>query len=192
MNLCAYLCEPKEFLPIYIYKHQKMDEIELRDKDLKERIKWLIRYYQLNDATFAQNIQTNRSTLSQCLNGPNGVSKELIMKIHDAYPTVSLEWLMIGTGEPFKAQSASTLDKIYQPENEIKRTDTPAMPEYARDFASDTPQNRSLFSENKDYIAPKTTTTVPVDSIPENRRVVKIMVFYSDNTFETYSLDSAK
>ena len=30
------------------------------------------------------------------------------------------------------------------------------------------------------------------DSGVENRRVVKIMVFYSDNTFETYSLDSAK
>ena len=141
-----------------------MDEIELRDKDLKERIKWLIRYYQLNDAMFAQKIQTNRSTLSQCLNGPNGVSKELIMKIHDAYPTISLEWLMIGSGEAFKsAQPTSSLDKIYHPENETKRAD------------------------------PKNINVQPSeDSGVENRRVVKIMVFYSDNTFETYSLDSAK
>ena len=170
-----------------------MDEIELRDKDLKERIKWLIRYYQLNDAMFAQKIQTNRSTLSQCLNGPNGVSKELIMKIHDAYPTISLEWLMIGSGVPFKsAQPTSLLDKIYQPENETKRADAQVETEYARDFASDTPKNRSLFSENKDYMPKNINVQPSEDSGVENRRVVKIMVFYSDNTFETYSLDSAK
>lgn len=170
-----------------------MDEIELRDKDLKERIKWLIRYYQLNDAMFAQKIQTNRSTLSQCLNGPNGVSKELIMKIHDAYPTISLEWLMIGSGEAFKsAQPTSLLDKIYHPENETKRADAQVETEYARDFASDTPKNRSLFSENKDYMPKNINVQPSEDSGVENRRVVKIMVFYSDNTFETYSLDSAK
>ena len=29
-----------------------MEEMEQRDKDLKERIKWLIRYDKLNDANF--------------------------------------------------------------------------------------------------------------------------------------------
>lgn len=170
-----------------------MEEMEQRDKDLKERIKWLIRYDKLNDATFAQKVQTNRSTLSQCLNGPNGVSKELIMKIHDAYPSLSLEWLMLGDGTPFKSasgQQGSALNQIYRPENEIKRTEVNAACEYARDFAPEMAQNRTLFSENKENTPAENPVGTPLEPVAENRRVVKIMVFYSDNTFETYSLDS--
>ena len=80
----------EKFRVVYFYECLIMAESEQKDRDLKERIKWLIQYYRINDAAFAQKIQTNRSTLSQCLNGPNGVSKELILKIHDAEKGVRL------------------------------------------------------------------------------------------------------
>ena len=113
-----------------------MAESEQKDRDLKERIKWLIQYYRINDAAFAQKIQTNRSTLSQCLNGPNGIP-----------------------------------------------------PEYSTDLSTELLQPPTLFSENKDNAIRNPMAPSTVKSEAESRRIVKIMVFYSDNTFETYSLD---
>lgn len=166
-----------------------MAESEQKDRDLKERIKWLIQYHRINDAAFAQKIQTNRSTLSQCLNGPNGVSKELILKIHDAYPSVTIEWLMFGEGSPFKSDRQAALDRIYSPENVIKQTGSSIPPECSTDLPREIPQNPTLFSENKDSAIKNPITPSTVKSEVESHRIVKIMVFYSDNTFETYSLD---
>ena len=43
--------------------------------------------------------------------------------------------------------------------------------------------------ENKDNAIRNPMALSTVKSEAESRRIVKIMVFYSDNTFETYSLD---
>ena len=179
----------EKFRVVYFYECLIMAESEQKDRDLKERIKWLIQYYRINDAAFAQKIQTNRSTLSQCLNGPNVVSKELILKIHDAYPLVTIEWLMFGEGSPFKSNQQAALDRIYSPENNVKQTDSGIPPEYSTDLPTELLQPPTLFSENKDNAIRNPMALSTVKSEAESRRIVKIMVFYSDNTFETYSLD---
>ena len=115
------------------------------------------------------------------------------MKIHDAYPSLSLEWLMLGDGAPFKStsgQQGSALNQIYRPENEIKCTEANAaredMPGILR---RKWPRIELYFLKTKRIHPLKILLEQPLESVAENRRVVKIMVFYSDNTFETYSLE---
>lgn len=160
---------------------------EDKDTDLKERIKQLIRHYNLNDAAFAQNIQTNRSTLSQCLNGTNGVSKEIISKIHTAYPEVSTDWLLYGEGEPFKKQVRNPLS--FFPENGIFRADDGNASKYSKDSEIKSGDNSRQTSDDKAKTDNISTENSDLQQRENKRRVVKIMIYYSDNTFETYSPD---
>ena len=159
---------------------------EDKDTDLKERIKQLIRYYNLNDAAFAHKIQTNRSTLSQCLNGTNGVSKEIISKIHIAYPDVHTDWLLYGEGEPFKKQVRNPFS--FTSKNEIFRPDDGNVSKYGKDSGVKSGDNSRQTSDDKTK-----TGNISIENADlqqrENKRVVKIIVYYSDNTFEPYSPD---
>lgn len=165
-----------------------MAENGVKDAELKKRIKLLIQHYKMNDAAFAQSIQTGRSTLSACLNGSNGISKEIIFKIHEAYPDVSTDWLLYGDGAPFK-NTGHTYALDFSPrETGLFPDDGEGAAEYSTHSGVKTAEKTALSSENKNVVSPN--TPVVEKTKPENvRRVVKIMVYYSDNTFETYSLD---
>ena len=68
---------------------------------MNTRIKQIIEHEGLTDAEFADRTGIKRATLSHCLSGRNDVSKDIILKIHNAYPQVSVNWLMFGEGEPY-------------------------------------------------------------------------------------------
>ena len=54
----------------------------------------------ISNSQFADTCDIPRPTLSQLLNGRNKkVSDEVIGKIHRAYPTLNIMWLMFGDGE---------------------------------------------------------------------------------------------
>ena len=54
----------------------------------------------ISSSQFADTCDIPRPTLSQLLNGRNKkVSDEVIGKIHRAYPTLNVMWLMFGDGE---------------------------------------------------------------------------------------------
>ncbi|MCD8287883.1 MAG: helix-turn-helix domain-containing protein [Porphyromonadaceae bacterium] len=166
--------------------------MEQKDKDLKERIKWIIRQYAVNDANFAQKIQTNRSTLSQCINGSNGVSKELLLKIHEAYPQISVEWLLLGEGSPTRDDLQRRDDVYYQSKNAAAQVRNEDRLEYGKDLVLESGKKESLSSDNKENTVKNGSMSVLNKTENIGHRVVKIMIFYSDNTFETYSLDRYK
>ena len=65
--------------------------------DIASRIKFFMNSIGVGSSLFADTCQIPRPTLSQILNGRNKkISDELIGKIHDAYPQLSVLWLMFG------------------------------------------------------------------------------------------------
>lgn len=68
--------------------------------DLVSRLKEYIVKTSIPVTQFADMCGIARPTLSQLLNGRNKkVSNEIIEKIHSAFPSLSLYWLMFGEGE---------------------------------------------------------------------------------------------
>lgn len=68
--------------------------------DFVSRLKLFLEQRQIPITQFADNCRIPRPTLSQLLNGRNKkVSDEVIGKIHEAYPELSVMWLMFGEGE---------------------------------------------------------------------------------------------
>lgn len=68
--------------------------------DIVSRLKQFITFLNIPVTQFADSCNIARPTLSQLLNGRNKkVSDEFISKIHDAYPALSIIWLLFGEGE---------------------------------------------------------------------------------------------
>ena len=80
---------------------------------MNTRIKQIIEHEGLTDAEFADRAGIKRATLSHCLNGRNDVSKDIILKIHNAYPQVSVNWLMFGEGEPYIKEKLKTPTSLF-------------------------------------------------------------------------------
>lgn len=70
------------------------------DMDLVNRLKFFLESNNIAISQFADTCRIPRPTLSQILNGRNKkISDELISKIHAAYPSLSVLWLMFGEGD---------------------------------------------------------------------------------------------
>ncbi len=154
----------------------------------------------ISNSQFADTCKIPRPTLSQLLNGRNKkVSDEVIAKIHVAYPSLNIMWLLFGDGEMFAGDNqsgvngsslngvgSSTDDASHR---EISFDDDAAVANYAtaaprpvQRMATPTTVNEAIQSIMRSNTARGSRGSVS----PEARRVVNIMVFYSDGRFEEF------
>lgn len=155
---------------------------------MNNRIKEIIASEKLSDGEFADLVGIKRSTLSHCLNGRNDVSKDIITKIHNAYPYISINWLMFGEGESGlslkNSLSSNLFDSLSNSDEEADFVD-----EYGKDFELNTPiidaqkRNNQMYNQQKSVV--EDVAQIAKIALPE-KKIEKIMVFYSDNTFEVF------
>ena len=72
----------------------------LNNTAIVSRIEEVRKNHQLTAASFATKIGVQRSAISHILSGRNKPSLEFLMKIHDAFDEVNLEWLILGKPSP--------------------------------------------------------------------------------------------
>jgi transcriptional regulator with XRE-family HTH domain len=155
---------------------------------MNNRIKEIIASEHLSDGEFADLVGIKRSTLSHCLSGRNDVSKDIITKIHNAYPYISINWLMFGEGESgisLKNVSTSNLFNSF----EYSNTDSNVDSEYRNDLPLNTSLNPSQQTENqtsKPEIKVENISPEIEKIVYKEKKIEKIMIFYSDNTFEVF------
>ena len=126
-----------------------------------ERIKQLMKDNELSAAAFADTIGVQRSSISHILSERNKPSLDFILKILDAYPSVSPAWLIKGNaskGSVATPDNQSVLPSAHQ--GKVKTTEIPV------------PKNAP-----KEGIIAKSTTT---------KQVERIIVCYNDGTSSTY------
>lgn len=87
--------------------------------DLINRLKHFMGSSNVTISQFADRCGIPRPTMSQLINGRNKrISDEVINKIHNAYPNLSILWLMFGEGS---MESASNI-QTSEPQNAENRT----------------------------------------------------------------------
>ena len=176
--------------------------------DIVARLRKFMEYRQIPISQFADTCNIPRPTLSQLLNGRNKkVSDEFISKIHDAYPALSVMWLMFGEGNMLTEHGGG----LSQPQADIPTIDfSVTMPHAASDKREDDGLFREIPSVDRQQAdsfvsrdAVKTSTPTEISFVDERpplpltavskadgdeskRKVSHIIVYYSDNTFETF------
>lgn len=201
--------------------------------DIATRLRQFIDYRKISVSQFADTCGIPRPSLSQLLSGRNKkVSDELIGKIHDAFPALSVLWLMFGEGsmltdanietsEPQKAPElpfdVSTVSDYedFMPYGKEADNYHQQMPENydsvpyrsaSRKQTSSADAKQSAPSSEISFIDASGMTGSPAASgasastsaqgatepaSESKRKVSHIIVYYNDNTFETFLPQSA-
>ena len=153
--------------------------------DIVSRIKTFLSVNGIANSIFADKCDIPRPTLSQLLNGRNKkVSNEVLDKIHIAYPEMSMMWLMFGEGEMFTEIGKnitnipnSIFDENNEFETEKELEDNNSSVEDVNSVAM-VLQSLAKNVDNK-RVSRQCDLTV-------GKKIVNIMVFYSDNSFESF------
>lgn len=189
--------------------------------DLVTRIKYYMNSQNIGSSQFADACDIPRPTLSQILNGRNKkISDEIIRKIHQAYPDLSILWLMFGEGEMqscanngfSEAQNVGIID-FNTPQafdNHESVNDIPDVEQFSQNYTeTENVLESNLFDsmiplagnkveysdrimenvseENNQAHTPVKPAGGGIAISPDNtKRIVNIMVFYSDNSFESF------
>ena len=104
--------------------------------EIKDRIRMIMEREKVSPRVFAETIGVQQSTLSHILNDRNKPSLEVVMKVHQKYDYVNLEWLLYGKGEmvvseeetSFSSSNSDYLPSLFD-ENLINSSKEPAIPE---------------------------------------------------------------
>ncbi|GIZ08307.1 helix-turn-helix transcriptional regulator [Flavobacterium sp. UMI-01] len=142
--------------------------------DFIKRLELILDYYGLNASAFADKIGVQRSSLSHLLSGRNKPSLDFILKILDEFPEIDLYWILNGKGQfPKETDEAIPQKSTEHP---------PAIPEVSQDLfssqSSATPLPKSTQSNATKEVSMQQTIEAEIE---------KIVVFYKNGTFKTYS-----
>lgn len=145
--------------------------------DIVDRLNLFLEETRISKSQFADSCNIPRPTVSQILSGRNKkISDEIIAKIHSIYPQLSIMWLMFGEGNML----ATAVDGSNLSFTEIKSGGNIEHNLFENHLMSndsdyaDSLNRHTSFSSQKQH------------SSPISKSISKIVVFYSDNSFEEF------
>lgn len=135
----------------------------------------------LTVSSLADEIGVKRPTMTHTLSGRNNPSLDIISKILERFPEVSSDWLMFGK-EPIYRSTTPIQQALFEefPSSSEVRTEQPATYQ-TKQMVNPPPSPVSITMKEDVRNEPKSEI---------NRKIERIMVFYSDNSFETFVPES--
>ncbi len=79
-------------------------------ENITKRIAIILKYYNLNAASFADKLGVQRSGLSHILSGRNKPSLDFIIKVTDAFEEIDVNWLLHGKGDFPRTNHADSVE----------------------------------------------------------------------------------
>lgn len=170
---------------------------------MNERIQLILKTQNISASKFADEIGVQRSRISHIISGRNNPSLDFIQKIIKRFPDISSDWLVFGKGSMYKEQDLFSTSEASKTEN---KQQTPEIKASQSDINIDKPAE---LAENKEktseFDAPeiksqplKKTKTIAgyensirktLSSEISDKRIERIVIFYSDRTCTEYKLD---
>lgn len=156
---------------------------------MKDRIKLIMDTENMTPARFADTLEIGRAVISHILNGRNNPSLDVISRILAKMPQLNSEWLLTGVGSMYKGEynnssdgyeqpSASLPDLFTQlpPDNTVKVSTPAEKNEYRKQTEENTSQKPIQETVNERIIYKEA----------KERKIKQIIIYYTDNTFETF------
>ena len=147
---------------------------------MKERILKIMDREGLTPSKFAESIGIQRSAMSHIISGRNNPSLDVLIKILERYTYVDSDWLLVGKGEMERKHSSTQPDLFTN--TSINPPDVQVVPEYRKEMRVEIPSNSHEHPVIEQITYPERLS----------KNVTKIMIFYSDNTFETFTPEKGK
>lgn len=154
----------------------------------RERIEMLLKCYNLTPSQFADKSGIQRASVSHILSGRNKLSLDVVLKIHEAFPAVDLEWIMTGTGDAptvqqndvSKPEEATLFTPSAEKVNEYDEVRIQPEKQYAQNRQQQVAKQQQPRTQRK-----PTTSRIAQSSIDTGRHIKEVRIFYTDGTYET-------
>ena len=170
----------------------------------RDRIELLMKSYNLSPSQFADRTGIQRASVSHILSGRNKPSLEVMLKIYESFPGLSLEWLMAGKGEAPSVDTPLAGESLVQPQpstlfggidgNVAENGNAlpfmnPVVAEHVAPLVkkprvqSDNVRQSDIFTQTEK----RRTSQARTVSQPtvQQRKIKEVRIFYSDGTYET-------
>lgn len=163
----------------------------MTDNNIATRLKLFFEYAGLTNSQFADACGIPRPTLSQILTGRNKkISDVLIGQIHQAFPKLSVLWLLFGEGNMLVTEKKDQPSDGENPgENEKSPTDGQEEIKEVIEIGVKEVVKPRLDSNHQAVksIGGMSQNRVEIVSQPPvTRKISHITVYYDDSTFETF------
>lgn len=134
----------------------------------------------LTAGAFAESIGVAQATISHILGPRNKYpSTEVILRLHQRYNDINLEWLLTGEGEMSNTSDSSIESGFDYPlfaENAINPSEVTSHAENRKEIALETPINTPKEVVKQEIIYKERPP----------RKITEIRIFFDDNTYETF------
>lgn len=177
------------------------------------RINLILRAKNITARQFAEEIGIQPSGMSHILGGRNNPSLEFVSKVLRRYPEIDANWLLLGRGEMYSGggiMKNEDMSRASEPTlfaiEESMAGGTPAIQEGVADgtpavleegagdptavnepdLVAERPEQVPIRAERQPSPAVQEESANGTSAVQEKRRLVKILMFYDDHTFEEY------
>lgn len=160
---------------------------------MKERIRMIMEAELLTPSAFADMLEIGRAVMSHILNGRNNPSLDVVTRILTKLPYINPDWLLTGSGNMYKVETGKEDKDESQNSNysSYNQTDLFSQPSIntspstvetknEKEIIVETSENDMQIAEKQEFIYQKIS----------NKKIIKIIIYYSDNTFETFNADN--
>jgi len=87
-----------------------------------ERIKMIMKYYSLDEKTFADKVRIMPTTLDHILKGHKNPTLDIFKKIAFAFPEINIDWIVVGKGDMNVNDHVSkAIEELFSKENNVRR-----------------------------------------------------------------------
>lgn len=161
---------------------------------MKDRIRLIMENEHLTPSEFADKLGVGRAVMSHILNGRNNPSLEVVSRILSTIKNINPEWLINNEGEMFKSVLGNNTPSTLFHENKSSKTGTHDL--FAQDSLNPTLgakeneyRKENIVNEPSKIQESSEIQKVIYQKQPE-RKISKIIIYYNDNTFETFNADN--
>lgn len=162
------------------------------------RIKEILKKYDLTASKFADSLEVPRSTISHILSERNKPSLEFIQKVLDKYPEIDVNWLIKGEGNIFGKErdlfsdfydipdkSSESVEKTPENKKELPLEIGIESDDDKKEIKYENPEEEKQLTSDAEYPSANKDKTEKNEKI-KGKNITKVIFFYNDNSFEEF------
>ena len=161
---------------------------------MKDRVRKIMEHFHLTQMQFANELAVAPATISNIYKGKTAPTNNRVQAIHQAYPSVSINWLLFGEGDMLLPLSDSKTPSIEMPQEEAP---LPTFTTHSEPTLFDISEVQPATKPTaKPKAQPSSTELQILEAITElktlnnfdkkERKIKEIRVFYDDGTYESF------
>lgn len=143
----------------------------------RERLMKVMESENMNAKQFAIEVGIQPGTISNIMSGRNNPSLDVMQRVLNRFRSINSDWLILGVGQMYRQNGEVPAGALFdiRPEEPLPMNEDSVLP-----IVSTSMQNTI---KQEQHAATPTKTTSPTNPTP-GREIQKIMIFYTDGTFE--------